>query len=158
MPLMAVFVQNGLLDYSPCLSLVSGDTCQCSIGACKSFSNSCRGVCSVFAAHVRREAHGHLRHLSVEVRYKIQIHLSKEFTHAIDWLGQNMFKSSIKMSFLWSPSVALDYCFCIKSQWSISPIFVDLSQGELEPRNENKLIARCKRKRMVPENNYFRFI
>ena len=42
--------------------------------------------------------------------------------------------------------------------WSILPIFVDWSQDELEPLNKNELVARCKRKRMVPGNDYYRFI
>ena len=69
-----------------------------------------------------------------------------------------MLKSSKKYHFLWNPSEALDYCFfSSQSPLSISPIFVDRSQDELEPR-KNELITRCKTKRMVPENDYFGFI
>ena len=35
---------------------------------------------------------------------------------------------------------------------------MDWSQYELEPQNKEELIARCKRNRMLPENDYFIFI
>ena len=96
--------------------------------------------------------------LSVEVRYKMQTHMSKEFTHAIDWLGQHMPKSCIKISLFLEPSVALDYCFFHLITMENFTQFVDWSQEELEPWNKNELISRCKRKRMAPKNEYFRFI
>ena len=87
---------------------------------------------------------------------KIQRSLSEELAPAIDWLGQNMCKSSKNIIF-WNPPVAFDYGPSSQSQWSILPMNVDWCLDELEPWNKNELIARYKRKRLVPQNDYFIF-
>ena len=87
----------------------------------------------------------------VEVHYKIQAYVSKEFTPKIDWLGHPKYvQIKQKISFLWNSSVALNYRFPSQCQWSILPIFVDWSQDGLELENKNELIAGCKGKQMVP--------
>ena len=52
----------------------------------------------------------------------------------------------------------LDYCFPSLSLRSILPIFADWYQDGLELQKKKELIAHCKRKGKVPENDYFRFI
>ena len=72
---------------------------------------------------------------------------------SIDWLGQNMFISSKKARFFQEPISSAQLLFSSQLQWSISHISVDCSQYELELQNK-KLIDHCKRKRMVPENDF----
>ena len=65
------------------------------------------------------------------MHYKIQTLVSKEFTHAIDCLGQNMYKSSKKYHFLEQISSA-QMLSPSQPQWRALPTFADWSQDDLE--------------------------